>query len=499
MRNSVVLCWLFIMSLTFAVSSNTTAQNSPITPSPGWADSYSIGGKCYCATTFDHGIGNYTVNTPAGVKTVRDVCNAIGPGPGKSSNPVYNTVQCGHEPAHDDAIIIGGQPVKDEKVCPGRVDQGSGGCQNKGPLWDLSVFDDDNDDDDSIVHSIPGVIEAEQYADQRGTRNIDGSDVDGGQVVGYIENGDYLEYDIKVNQNRTYTVDIRLASATGGSTIDITANGSNVGSLSVPNTGGWKTWRTVSVQAALTTSHNKLRLAFRGGAGYFVDINRLNVSGAADQTELSVNDIEVDEADGIAPVSITLSQVHRTDVTALAFTRADGTATGGLDFYGRTQSIRIPAGATSTTMPVTILKDLVRESAETFSVRLINANGVEIADGVATVTLTDTGNVPAMFSIESTTISEGDGQVTLTVALSQPVDAKVTVFTRPGTATGGNDYYGITQELVFKGGRTEAQLDVRVIDDTAAEQTETMSIHLVNASGALIGTASATVTINDND
>ena len=40
---------------------------------------------CYCKTTFDHGIGEATVNTPAGCKTMRQVCRdielAYGPAP----------------------------------------------------------------------------------------------------------------------------------------------------------------------------------------------------------------------------------------------------------------------------------------------------------------------------------------------------------------------------------------------------------------------------------
>ncbi|WP_165419293.1 carbohydrate-binding protein [Corallincola spongiicola] len=122
-------------------SSNSLA----ITPKKNWADSYSSNGKCYCASTFDHGIGDYKVATPQGQKSVREVCAKIGPGPGKGSNPVYNTVQCGHEPGHDDAITIDGKKVKDEKVCPGRVDKGESGCSLIGPKWDLSVYSSDSD------------------------------------------------------------------------------------------------------------------------------------------------------------------------------------------------------------------------------------------------------------------------------------------------------------------------------------------------------------------
>ncbi len=127
-----------------SLQKNNAQNRVVVTPRPGWADSYSVNGKCYCATTFDHGIGEYRVMTPAGMKSVREICNKIGRGPGKGRNPVYNTVQCGHEPGHEDAITINGQRVKDEKVCPGRVDQGSAGCQRKGPKWDLSVFNRNN-------------------------------------------------------------------------------------------------------------------------------------------------------------------------------------------------------------------------------------------------------------------------------------------------------------------------------------------------------------------
>ncbi|MCG8700157.1 MAG: T9SS type A sorting domain-containing protein [Bacteroidales bacterium] len=100
-------------------------------PKPGWKDSYSAGGKCYCASNFDHGIGKKKVNTPAGKKTVKEVCKKIGKGPGAGKNPKYNDIQCGNGPANNAA---------DEKCCPGRVDMGKKGCKIKGPKWDLSVF-----------------------------------------------------------------------------------------------------------------------------------------------------------------------------------------------------------------------------------------------------------------------------------------------------------------------------------------------------------------------
>lgn len=99
----------------------------------GWGDSYSANGKCYCASTFDHDIGLIPISTPYGTKTVRQICDAIGAGPGQKGNPVYNDIQCGNGPANNAGD-------EDPECCPGRVDGFENGCQVRGPMWDLSVF-----------------------------------------------------------------------------------------------------------------------------------------------------------------------------------------------------------------------------------------------------------------------------------------------------------------------------------------------------------------------
>lgn len=71
------------------------------------------------------------METPDGTRTVRQVCARIGSGPGIGNNPIYNDVQCGHGPPNN---------AGDEHICPGRVDRGSGGCNIKGPTWNLERF-----------------------------------------------------------------------------------------------------------------------------------------------------------------------------------------------------------------------------------------------------------------------------------------------------------------------------------------------------------------------
>ena len=101
-------------------------------PGGGWSDSYSVGSECYCESTFDHDIGPIEVDTPFGTRTVREVCDALGAGPGSDGRPVYNDIQCGNGPAND---------AGDEDDCPGRVDIGRDGCGHLGPRWHLHTLD----------------------------------------------------------------------------------------------------------------------------------------------------------------------------------------------------------------------------------------------------------------------------------------------------------------------------------------------------------------------
>ena len=95
----------------------------------GWKDSYSVGDRCYCDTTFDHDIGDIRVNTPVGNITVREACDILGDGPGSQGRPIYNDVQCGNGPANN---------AGDEDYCPGRTDIGKEGCTHIGPRWNFN-------------------------------------------------------------------------------------------------------------------------------------------------------------------------------------------------------------------------------------------------------------------------------------------------------------------------------------------------------------------------
>ena len=99
-----------------------------------WADSYSDGDRCYMWTTWDHGVGDVTVDTPVGPMTIRDLYDRLDEGPGHTGRPLYNDIQCGNGPTNDHNIL-------DEVLCPGLVEYGREGCGQIGPMWDLSELE----------------------------------------------------------------------------------------------------------------------------------------------------------------------------------------------------------------------------------------------------------------------------------------------------------------------------------------------------------------------
>jgi hypothetical protein len=73
------------------------------------------------------------------------------------------------------------------------------------------------------------------------------SDTGGGYNIGWVAAGEWLNYTVKVGSSGTYSIDVRVASSGAGGTFHIDVDGSNVtGSMAVPSTGGWQTWKTIT-------------------------------------------------------------------------------------------------------------------------------------------------------------------------------------------------------------------------------------------------------------
>ncbi|MDA0811575.1 MAG: PQQ-dependent sugar dehydrogenase, partial [Verrucomicrobia bacterium] len=104
-------------------------------------------------------------------------------------------------------------------------------------------------------------------------------------------------------------------------------------------------------------------------------------------------------------------------------------------------------------------------------------------------------------NIASASANESNGALTFTATLSAVSAAGISVqfSTVSGSATSPADFQHTTGTLTFQAGSTSATIQIPVVDDLIYETAETFTLQLSNASGATLGTASATGTIIDND
>lgn len=83
---------------------------------------------------------------------------------------------------------------------------------------------------------------------------------EGGYNVGWMAANEWLEYVVTVPTAGTYDIDIRVASQDTGGNFHLEFNGIDVtGNISVPVTGGWQSWQTVSATATLSAGTQIMR------------------------------------------------------------------------------------------------------------------------------------------------------------------------------------------------------------------------------------------------
>lgn len=222
---------------------------------------------------------------------------------------------------------------------------------------------------------------------------------------------------------------------------------------------------------------------------------------------LTISDASVVEGDSgtqSVALAVTLNIASGVDIS-FEYSTVDGSAIAGSDYVAVTGvSQTIPAGDTTATINIEVAGDLLVEPQEAFSVQLSNPQEVSFTDAIADIVITDNDTLP-LVSVSSVSIVEGDSgsafgiiEVQLSAITGGPVD--VDYATSDGTATAGSDYQAASSVLTIDAGSTLASIEVPIFGDLIDEaDQETFTVTLSNPVGAVIGTASAIVSIDDDD
>lgn len=124
-------------------------------------------------------------------------------------------------------------------------------------------------------------IQAEDFDTQSGVKTE--TCAEGGFNIGFINNGDQIVYKNLNFSEGVYLLRARVASGTGGGLIEIYENGPNgtyLGALSVPGTGGWQNWQTLQVPISPISGTKNICLVFTGGSGFLLNLNWLKFTPA---------------------------------------------------------------------------------------------------------------------------------------------------------------------------------------------------------------------------
>tara|TARA_R110000850_G_scaffold66972_21_gene148897 strand:- start:3859 stop:19431 length:15573 start_codon:yes stop_codon:yes gene_type:complete len=212
-----------------------------------------------------------------------------------------------------------------------------------------------------------------------------------------------------------------------------------------------------------------------------------------DVSGVSISDTTVIEG-STASVVISLTNPVSRDVIVKLSASPDSASTA--DYETVPSEVIIPAGQTSVTIPVkTNLDNEIENDTgdESFQISIMEAyidNGesredVEINKKTAVVTISD---FKLELSIDSVTQDEG-GVFTFVVSLNQPVPESETISVKVetksggdfGTATVGEDYTALSEELIFNAGEQTKTVTVIVNDDHLIEDPETFTVELSDA------------------
>ncbi|WNJ18287.1 carbohydrate-binding protein [Pontibacter sp. G13] len=123
-------------------------------------------------------------------------------------------------------------------------------------------------------------VEAEDYDAMSGIQTENTADAGGGENVGWIDAGDWLEYDISVPNAGSYSIDYRVASLSNGGDFTVTSDGNTVDNTTFSSTGSWQTWTTVSSTVNLPAGSQTIRITANTG-GWNINWFEISSGGAS--------------------------------------------------------------------------------------------------------------------------------------------------------------------------------------------------------------------------
>ncbi len=298
---------------------------------------------------------------------------------------------------------------------------------------------------------------------------------------------------------------------TPSGTVNISGNGTNTATVSIPILDDSAAENTESI--VLTITPDPAYVVYNDGTASM----RLKDN---DSDAVAVSTHSATLAEPSSASSFYLSRAGSTGALAVTYTLS-GTATNGADYNTLSGTATIPDGATGVDVTVAPINDTTPEGTETVTLTVVPAAGYGIEVPSATLYLGDndsTNMASVAFASSTGTTTEAldpvlgeyrDIEVTLSAAQTVVVTAEYTASSGGSAfgddvdwaivnATGGNAIIpgGV---VTFPMGSTSQMVRIKVKNDGVVEGNETAALELRNVNGARLSGSRPkhTLTIND--
>ena len=209
-----------------------------------------------------------------------------------------------------------------------------------------------------------------------------------------------------------------------------------------------------------------------------------------------------------ATFTVRLSRPDSARAVTVNYATEDGTATAGADYTAASGTLTFATGEVSKTVTVAVLEDSVKESAETFRLKLSSpSDNAEVGDDTAVALILDADSRPTVSVADAPAVAEGS-TASFAVSLSRSSVRAATVAyatradpTAPAEtgAAADLDYTATAGTLTIPARSTAATVTVPLLDDSFDEHTETFWLRLSSPTAATVLDGTAVGTINDND
>ena len=364
---------------------------------------------------------------------------------------------------------------------------------NSGFIWMHIVDDSVHEDNETVVFTL---TEGEGY-EVGSPSTITVTIVDDESTVSFASASQSAgegsgTHNVGVTLSPAPTTDITLAYTVGGTATpgsDFTIASS--GTVTVPKGATTANIPVTVINDSVHEDSETVVLKLTGGPGYrnagykVVNPGTHTLTIVDDEPTVSFASASqsAGEGSGTRNVGVTLDKAPTTDIT-VKYT-VGGTAAAGSDFtIASSGTVTVLAGATTATIPVTIVDDSVGEGDETVVLTLAAPDGYRVVSpGTHTLTIVDNES-KVSFASASQRVDEGSGTHNVGVTLDKaPASAVTLSYTVGGTATPGTDYTALSGTVTVPAGATTATIPVTVIDDTAPESNETVVLTFAASGG----------------